>query len=190
MTKFREKTPVRRTDAPIVEKYSSHRDSLQKDFNGRCGYCDDLDGKHFQDRPFHIDHFVPKSILKTISESEYSNLVWSCAYCNRAKWNYFPTQSETVHHNGKEGFIDPCDPLYDQQFERSQNGKIEPQTILGNYMSNKLHLYLDRHAIIWNLEKLNKALVGLENLGNYEELDTTTQEIINKLCRLWRSYTK
>lgn len=154
--KFRDITPSRRTNPRRYTNYHAYRDPLKDDFHSRCGYCDD--SERFSDVPFQIDHFVPRAALNTIAENDYNNLVYACRRCNRAKWDKWPTCDEKNHNNGKEGFIDPCDTNYDQQFERNERGEIIPITQLGNWMWKELDLGNAAHRIIWKLEQLGKEM--------------------------------
>lgn len=154
--KFRDNTPLRRTNQRKYTNYRAYKPSLKVDFCSRCGYCDDSD--RFSDVPFHIDHFVPRDILKTIAENDYSNLVYACSRCNRAKWNKWPTCDENIHNNGKEGFIDPCNPEYDQQFERNERGEIIPTSQLGDWMWKELDLGNAAHRIIWTRTQIRKEI--------------------------------
>ena len=83
MSVLREHTPKRRNISSNVSAYGKHRDDLKLDYIDRCGYCNDVNTWRFI--WFEIDHFVPKQHLETISEKDYSNLVYSCRSCNNAK---------------------------------------------------------------------------------------------------------
>jgi len=180
MNKLREKIPKRRSNPKQVSRYSEYKDDLREDFNCRCGYCDDEDkwpgGKLF----FQIDHFVPRKHMITISDKEYSNLVYSCFFCNNSKHSDWPTNDENLHNNGKEGYIDVCLPKYDAQFYRNFGGEIFPRTELGEYMYRKLKLFLRRHAVIWNLSRLHNKILEIEKIRK-EERDL---DLKKKLCNL------
>ena len=168
MPKFRLTTPVRRSNSRNTNQYTKHKDDLREDFNHRCGYCDDLDD--WRNAFYEIDHFVPRGYLKNILIHTYSNLVYSCRLCNRAKDNKWPTKDENVHHNGREGFIDPCDPAYDSHFTRNESGEILPiNNKLSRYMYKALMLYKPRHSIIWKIEQIKRTLTETDK---YENPDT------------------
>lgn len=150
---FRNFTPKRRDITRIVTKHGDHREDLQIDYQERCGYCNDHDKYRFI--WFEIDHFVPQSFLKTISATDYKNLVYACRSCNNAKRAKWPTQDEAIHHQNNIGFIDPCDDEYNNQFERDNYGRIVPLTALGGWKYKALKLYKPQHEIIWNLEQLH-----------------------------------
>ena len=173
--KFRDRTPSRRPNPKNYADYHAYKDFLKEDFNSCCGYCGDQD--RFSDVPYQIDHFVPKVILKTIAENDYSNLVYSCGRCNRAKWDKWPTGDEKMQNNGEVGFVDPCDPLYDQQFERNDMGEIIPLTPLGDWMWKELNLGNAAHRIIWTLTQIRKELDGIIKLSQAE-----SDERISLLC--------
>ena len=160
--RLRENIPVRRQSSKTCANYQAYKDSLKEDFTGRCGYCDD--NERFADVPFQIDHFVPRTMLKSIAENNYNNLVYSCRRCNRSKWDKWPSGDEKIHHNDKEGFIDPCDERYDQQFERNDRGEIIPVTELGKWMWTELNLGNAAHRIVWTLTQIRKTLEAVKRL--------------------------
>ena len=80
---LRHHKPVR-SNVTKRAKYQLYKEDLRRDFKERCGYCDDPDEFSGGSRGYHIDHFAPKSIFPEL-KTEYSNLVYSCSYCNIAK---------------------------------------------------------------------------------------------------------
>lgn len=162
MAIFRNQTPQRSTTIKVKADYGDYKADLQKDFNFRCGYCDDHDS--YRNTFYEIDHFVPHEHCKVLQKNSYSNLVYTCRYCNNAKSDTFPTQDENIHNDGTSGFIDPCNPEYANQFER-ERGKIIPITPLGEYMWREMHLYLLRHELIHTLERLDTNIRELRNLN-------------------------
>ncbi|MEI6053676.1 MAG: hypothetical protein WCQ44_13305, partial [Opitutaceae bacterium] len=65
----------RRPIVTVVNKHGDHRSDLRIDYKYRCGYCNDIES--YRITWFEIDHFVPKEYLKTITETDYSNLVYA-----------------------------------------------------------------------------------------------------------------
>ncbi len=153
-----QRTKPKRNCLRKSSNYRSFKLDLRTDFNQRCGYCDDIDlmqaGKNF----YHIDHFKPHSIAKFKTlKHEYSNLVYSCPFCNGAKSNKW----EYVN-----GFIDPCDSNYSTHIGRKNNGKIIYKTKQGEYIYLNLKLHLKRHELLWMIEKIyqqKKELVLFKN---------------------------
>lgn len=150
--------PSRREDIDQRDDYTSYRPELKEDFNCACGYCGD-DCIHFEPN---IDHFRPQNpkitneeIKKRFHEvrSSYGNLVFSCPYCNRRKSNKWPTACFEVTCTDKDGFIDPCDPAYNQQLGRHSDGRIYGKTPVGEYMLREIGLYLFRHQLLWLIKK-------------------------------------
>jgi uncharacterized protein (TIGR02646 family) len=180
-------TPIRRDIKTVVSKYSDHKDELKKDYKSRCGYCNDID--IWRTVWFEIDHFVPQKYLKTIKETDYSNLVYSCRSCNNSKRAHWPTEDEFIHNNNDEGFIDPCDSEYEKQFLREDNGRIIHQTQLGKWMYYKLKLYKPQHEIIWQIEELDNIIEECEKLLETMESDTLKDKVLG-LYRKYRKYTK
>lgn len=174
MTEFRHVSPKRRKDPPVCKVYGSHKDRLIFDFQNSCGYCGDEDSWAGGYRVFCIDHFVPRTHLKTIHIAEYSNLIYSCFYCNNKKSNDWPTNDELSHNDGHVGYIDPCDDNYSCQFTRSDKGDIIPVTELGAYMYTNLNLGLKRHALIWSLTRLSRVIDKLLSLKEAGRLNADT----------------
>ncbi len=182
MADFRKITPSRRSTVPTVKNHNEYRPLLREDFHQRCGYCGDHD--FFRDTYYEIDHFVPKKYLVEISSTEYSNLVYSCRSCNnfkRAKW---PTKNESIHNDGRQGFIDPCNNSYSFQFERMKDGSIQPKTQLGSWMWSALNMGNPAHRIKWNLEQLKLLIEELDKLDN---LNVKELIRIKKMNALYRS---
>lgn len=191
MIPFRQKTPIRRDNASQVKHYKLHADSLKQDFNSRCGYCDS--SYTWRTSWFEIDHFVPKKFLKTISESEYSNLVFACRSCNNSKRAKWPTGSETVYITANnEGFMDPCSTAYDQQFSRKKDGTICYKTDVGKWMFHQLKLHKAQHQIIWLIEQIDQQIDELEKLASTVNptLQPKIQEVLLSLHQKYRQYTK
>jgi len=145
MSSVRVKKPVR-TCSKTYASYTSFKPYLRADFNKRCGYCDDLDVYHGGVRGYQIDHFRPHSIVtfKHLKE-DYSNLVYSCPFCNRAKSNKWLDE---------DGFIDPCESEYDEHLARNSRGQIVAKTSRGQYIHKNLNLHLKRHELLWMIEKI------------------------------------
>ncbi len=161
MVDFRKTTPFRRCDAPEGKKYQTYKPLLREDFHQRCGYCGDHD--FFSDTFYEIDHFVPKKIAEE-RENDYSNLVYSCRSCNNSKRAKWPTGNANIPNNGKEGWIDPCDSKYANQFERLSDGSVKSKTELGLWMWKALTLGNPIHRLKWTLEQLRIELMKTDTL--------------------------
>ena len=152
--------PVR-TCTKTYASYTSFKPYIREDFNKRCGYCDDLDVYHGGSRGYQIDHFKPHSIARfSALKEEYSNLVYSCPFCNRAKSNKW---------EDTDGFIDPCDEEYDEHLKRNDRGQIIATTNRGQYIHKNLNFHLKRHELLWMIEKIiqqkEKLLVYKKSLN-------------------------
>jgi len=187
MQPFRKSTP-KRTCTKTYAKYRDYKLFLREDFNKRCGYCDDLDTICGGSRGFHIDHFRPQKKFKYLKKN-YSNLVYACPYCNGAKSDNWPTETENPTYLDGKGYIDPCDTHFDNHFERYDNGRIRPKTEVGKYMFRHLKLGLRRHQLAWMSERLGELLQELAN-----ELENTAPNIQTHLAehhvKLTQAYFK
>lgn len=158
--KFRDKCPQRSAGISVENDYKKYRSQLAADFNHRCGYCNDFDNPRKE--YFEIDHFVPKNIMKTLTDNDYSNLVYACHSCNNAKRAKWPSGDEKILLIGNKGWIDPCDANYEAQFERTATGAIKPKTMLGRWMYDNLKLGKTQHEYLWNIEQLDELCKGFE----------------------------
>lgn len=168
---LREKTPSR-TFEEKYKSYRSYKKPIIKDFNNRCGYCDSLDFWCGGPRFYHIDHFKPKSIFPEL-ETEYSNLVYACPYCNIFKSNDWSVDEVCK-------YIDPCEVEYSEHLYRERNGAILPSTKCGEFISEKLHLYLLRHRVTWMLTRIQDVLVELNNFM-LDQTDLEENENVNQM---------
>ena len=183
---LRERIPTRRSDPKSVSDYHQYKDDLREDFKCRCGYCNDHD--YFRTTDYQIDHFVPRTQMKRIELTDYSNLVYSCRSCNRAKSNKWPTGDENMANNGSEGFIDPCDKAFDEQFSRNERGEVIPKTQLGIWMWKALNFGNPVHSVVWKLERIKTEIDKLQVIADVYPSDTTVSIKLNDLNKGFRSY--
>lgn len=182
MYKLRKNTPER-TCTRVYKVYRTYKRFLVRDFNERCGYCDSPDVWCGGKRIFHIDHFAPWKKFESTHPSiktDYSNLIYSCPYCNGFKSDSWVSNDPLIAVNGDEGFIDPCDIIYDTLFNRNDLGELIPQNDLAEYMYRNLGLGLERHSLIWLLEKLSTQIDELDKLVLNPKVDRGIVKLIKK----------
>ena len=148
---------------------------LRQDFHGRCAYCDDADS--LVDVDFHIDHFAPKTKFPK-RKFVYQNLFYACPYCNESKSEYWVCDDPDVNVINDEGIVNPCSKEYDRHLGRREDGGILPKTALGYFMYKKLRLYLLRHEVFFQIERLRKKIEEAQLTGAnavamalYKEID-------------------
>lgn len=192
MNKFREMAPIKRASPKSVTHHREYKQYLKEDYHARCGYCNDPDHWTGGWRFYQLDHFVPQKYLSVISKTEYSNLVYTCFFCNNSKRAKWPSKDENIHNDGTEGFVHPVTTEYEDHLERDNAGNIIAKTQVGKYMIKALKLDLKRHAIIWNLEILDALIDEIEN--EYQKIgDKIPDSIKSKIPVLLfqnRKYTK
>lgn len=167
----REKMPVRRTSPTRSENgnnYRKHKPDLREDFNQHCGYCGSYDSFGYSRTYFEIDHFVPKDFLlrtrSSIGLSKYSNLVYSCKFCNNYKTQHWPSQRDDVYIKGDTGFIDPCDPDYEKHLYRTDEGAIMWNTPIGKWLVTVAFRFDERSEEIKMLWKLNSIRLTIDKI--------------------------
>ena len=187
MNDFRDEPPFKEEVTIVVSKYQDHKPTLKKNFRSKCGYCNDND--IWRNTYYEIDHYIPKGYLTEEEKKEYWNLIYSCRYCNNSKRAKWPTKDRNLENDGKEGFVSPYSVDYDLLFKRDSEGTILPQSDLAKWMHKNLHLGLKRHAVIWQLEKIDTELDFIET--EYPKIENQqTKEKITKLLFQFRKKIK
>jgi HNH endonuclease len=192
----RDKLPVRRiipTKSEKGKKWSKHKKDLKVDFNNHCAYCGSFDG--FAKTYFEVDHFVPKVFFtkfNNIGLAQYSNLVYSCKFCNGNKLAKWPSQSEDVYNKNNEGFIEPCDSEFDNHLYRTKDGAILWHTDLGKWMAVEAFKFDQREKeikILWSLNKTRISIDSTTDLLNKETEGTEEYNVIyTKLLQISLTY--
>lgn len=175
---IREIFPERRKNPSKSEKgnnYSKHKPDLQEDFNFCCGYCGAFDGFGYTKTYFEIDHFVPKDFLakskSKIGLSTYSNLIYSCRFCNNSKTKYWPSQRDDIYIKDDEGFVDPCDLEYENNMYRTNEGAIMWSTPIGKWMVTvafKFDERIEEIKLLWQYNGIRILIEKIiDELNNY-----------------------
>ena len=184
MIEFRKEHPVKLILNPKkVNKHTEYKQELKADFRNRCGYCNDSDYWTGGWRFYQIDHFVPQKHLNLISKTEYSNLVYSCFFCNNSKRAKWPSENEKITIKNNEGFVNPRNEDYVKHLKRDINGNIIPNSEIGAYMVRAMKLNLKRHGIFWRSERVEELLNEIEKLFN-EKVDFIPKELHVKITKL------
>lgn len=194
--KVRDKLPIRRlkpTKSPKEGNWTKHKPDLREDFHSHCGYCGSYDG--YRHTWYEVDHFIPKSLLEgKISDVEYSNLVYSCKFCNNKKLAKWPTEDISIPNANDKGFVDPCDKNYDTHLYRTDDGGIMWSTDLGKWMWEKAFKFDERNyalRLLWELNERRKLLdIFIIELNKREENSNEYNEIKSKAEKLSFEYYK
>lgn len=169
----------------------SNKQRLVIDFDHKCAYCDDHDGYSGGYNAYHVEHFAPKEKFKEL-EFVYDNLLYSCPYCNVAKSNKWISDKADINIVGNKGFVDPCTDEYYIHLQRDYIGEIIYLTELGEYIYFELKLYLKRHRILHNIEKVRtKKKLLKEKIGEKKRLHenvTLLEELYKELCVVFCEY--
>lgn len=186
---FRNDVPQRTYAGVRFTQYRKYKPFLRNDFRMRCGYCNSEDFWFGGPNAFHIDHFAPKSKFPLL-QTRYSNLVYACPYCNRAKSNDWPSDKSNICVVGNKGYLDPCSTEYDNQLCRDEVGRIIPTTELGKYIHKKLKLYLERKRIIWTLDRIYATIEIVNKKIENDKTEDISQEVKDAFFELSRVFFK
>jgi len=188
MHHFRQDTPKHRANRRVCKHYNSYKKTLRADFKKRCGYCTDLDTNRI--RNYVIDHFIPQKPngwTHTIQPNQYSNLIYSCPFCNGAKSNKWPTGVANLANDGVSGFIKPTKKMYANAFRRGDDGSIivHNNHPIGIYIHKELEFDLPIHKLNWKFEKILEQEISLKTVFK-KTTDAALKQEINdiKLLRL------
>lgn len=158
---------------------ATNKKYLEVDFDRRCAYCDDADRYNGGKRTYQVDHFAPKSLFPAL-EFTYENLLYSCPFCNRAKWDTWVGTDAGTSVVDNKGFVSPCTDEYLEHLIREEDGTIKAVTPLGKYMHKNLKLYLQRHSILYLLEQVDERCDLLEQ--QIENAKNEGKDVSNLQC--------
>ena len=191
MELLKQKIPKRSYSGEVWRTNASNKKRLVVDFERKCAYCDDHDHYSGGYNSYHVEHFAPKEKFKHL-EFIYDNLLYSCPYCNISKSNKWIGKDEFENIVGNNGFADPCTDDYNKHLGRDEDGSIIYITEVGKYMYFELKLYLKRHQLIHNLEKIRIKKKELRSkIDEMERNKKDTHELTefyNQLCIVFCEY--
>ncbi len=191
MGKIKDKKPVRSYTGEKWITNNSNKKRLVIDFEHKCAYCDDYDIYSGGYNSYHVEHFAPKEKFNKLQYT-YDNLLYSCPYCNISKSNKWVGKTADENIVGDRGFIDPCTDEYYIHLQRDERGNIIYRTKIGEFMYNELSLYLKRHKIIHNLEKIrNRKKLLKEKINSKKKKNEnveTLEELYKTLCVIFCEY--
>ena len=193
MNRIKDKKPIRSLTGVKWKTNASNKKRLAEDFNHRCAYCDDLDRFNGGFRSYHVEHFAPKDKFPEL-KFEYTNLLYSCPYCNGSKSNKWPSDDPKINVVNDIGFLDPCEDEYYKHLHRNDDGSIGYDSDLGEYIYRELSLGLLRHKVLFKIGDLNKQIVLLKAKKNKEssegkwtdDLDRLLQRALDKFHDLFQ----
>lgn len=178
---FREHLPQMTGKENQYKRYKKYKKILCKDFYSRCGYCNDSHYLMGGKKTMHIDHFVPKVPFSHL-ENTYSNLVYSCFYCNNAKSNDWVTDdaNTSISPDGNSGYVNPRLPAYDDLFTRNGKGSIIPNNKLAFYIYTNLNLGLKRHELLYTIERLKKVVDDINQRLDKGGISNEVSQVLEK----------
>lgn len=176
------KKPIRSYTGEKWKTNATNKKYLAKDFNDRCAYCDDYHGFTGGYNTYHVEHFAPKEKFPEL-QFKYENLLYSCAYCNISKSNKWVSDDSSVNVVGNCGFLDPCDKEYYKHLKRKKTGEIIYRSEIGKYIYYELKLYLKRHEVLFNLDRIRTKRNALKKKIDEKE---SRGESVRKLESLYK----
>lgn len=128
--------------------YTDYREVTAEDCKNRCVYCDSHEDTIGGREAMQLDHFRPwnkgfgpeKERRFKHLKDDPTNLVHSCAVCNRFKAARWPTEDPSSPHDNEKGWIDPFAELRSDYLVVDANGEVAPGKPLGGYLIATLRL--------------------------------------------------
>lgn len=161
---------IRRTCSKKFGHFRNYAAYLQKDFQGRCCYCNMSD--KLLAVSFHVDHFIPQKVFEGVKDTlktDYNNLMWACPKCNLSKGNKYKGNFPYNDEIKNELFYNPVEIDYNDIFYRNELGGIESDDPKGKEMVRLLKLYRPVHKLAWLLERLESLAFQLDEKEKQEE---------------------
>lgn len=177
--KFKE-YQVQRTCKEQFDYYPRYRKFLEKDFQGRCCYCNMP--SELLTISYHVEHFIPVKAFEGKKDSlltEYENLMWACPKCNLSKGNKYEGDLEHSSKIENKLFYNPVEVDYNDIFFRNEIGGIDSEDEKGRDMIKTLKLYRPIHNLAWLIERLENLALNLEKVAEMET-DLERKNILNE----------
>lgn len=122
-----------------VTEYRDYKPYLRDESEQKCVYCAINENPIGGYDHFHVEHFRPKSLTQFIHLlTEFENLFYSCAICNRFKSNDWP--NDPVADHSIISYPDPKDVDYNSLFNCEENGTLKGKYTASKYLVEKLNL--------------------------------------------------
>lgn len=178
---------------PHRTPHTAYRYDLEKDFCGRCAYCNLH--KDSVTTPFEIDHFIPQKVFDGIRDDlldDYRNLVYACKKCNGTKSSKFAGDMKSDNPTN-ELFYDPKQVDYNTIFYRNDYGAIVSDDAKGRSMIRDIKLYRPIHIMGWLCEKLASMADKLDAAISCEtnpERQVVLQQAKDKICSKYLQYER
>lgn len=172
---------------PNDTRWRDFRETLREVFGGLCGYCEERTKGE-------VDHFHPVSRFPA-QVYQWSNWIFSCPTCNRAKGDKWPSSD----------YVDPC---ADSENERPEiyftfdttDGTIRPRTglspechtraatMITDLNLNGHHHILNRIAAVRKLSQMERISVSGHHLS--QEILTKTFLRLSSRKEPWSSIVR
>lgn len=172
---------ITRTCTEKLSPYTEYRDYLEKDFSGRCCYCNMSD--ELLTTSFHIDHFIPRKVFEGKKDyllTKYDNLMLACPKCNLSKSDAYKGDIVNDSSITNEYFYNPDETDYNLVFYRNYLGGIQSDDPKGKEMIKRLRLYRLVHNMAWLVDEYRKVFKWLSTKIDYEK-DPTRKEELEKI---------
>ena len=144
---------VTRSEVEPRDDYRQYKETLRHDFFFSCAYCT-ITEHEAETINFNIDHYEPQSLKPELTNS-YSNLMYSCRYCNNYKGDLSPPPAA---RDAGFRFFRPDLDAYEDHF-KVEDKCLEYKTGIGDF--SIMYLDLNRPCLI-RLRDIRRRLTECE----------------------------
>lgn len=165
--------PIKNRIVPttVCTIYTEYRQTLREECCFTCVYCDLTENEIGGANSFEIDHYAPASKFPNL-KCTYSNLLYSCNFCNRSKGAYWASDDQKAKG---EYFLSPY--LHDLDCHLD---KAQPKWLA---LSD---------AGIWNIRRLSLASDTLQKIRSRRKFatqDSLAEEVLTTVVGLLRQHS-
>lgn len=176
--KYPNKIHIRTEYPPTYSDYKKYKKYLKLEFSNKCIYCRKSDS--LQDlSAFHVEHYKPKKYFSSL-ETDYDNLLYSCAACNRYKSSYW---SEDI----KKQILNPCIHVMNDYvgFDKIERSKVIARNDQGELFIRLLRLN-NNLSISYRKQMEGLIISLLKNLSNidFKAKEKELNKVIGCLSKL------
>jgi len=153
--------------------YTDWKEQISEDCFKQCVYCSIHEGRWGGIDHYHIDHFRPQSIFKTL-KNDITNLYYSCPICNKFKsndWQNEPSNLDVIC------YPDPSDFNYSELFNiEASNHLLVGKYISSTYLINRL--YLNRPQLVYERREYFLQLKAEALINDSKKLIEVSEDIV------------
>lgn len=171
---------------PPAGTYKTWKRALSVEGKQQCCYCAIHESRFGGFRNFHVEHYRPKSIFKTLVD-DYGNLLYVCAVCNSFKGNSWPSDENpaiAVAPNDT-GYLSPILFDYNMVIEVDGAFHVTSESKAAQYMIERVFLNRPQLVLMRRLASTQaKVLQAVDLITKLADEDGISGELYKRIVKL------